>query len=502
MKRVVATLLFILITAHTTAVAKTFFIAPRDGHSLAKALCHSEEFAHDGPAIINLAANSRYVLDMAPDWSRRSLASKQATRRNVKIGIPRTCTFRTAWVVQIDRDLTVNGNGSEINFGGKFGFFIPENVRLTLRDLELTGGNRYGAVYNLGDVRMQRVTIRENAVIHSAVNPDKHGFDRPTIGAGVNNFGDMEIRNGFFYANTLSVPGWDGGDCIFGAGGAYNAGQMRLNNDSFYSNSTLRCGAQQIMNDFSLANATILVSNSLFGNRNANCRGRITSLGFNLEQGSSSCKFGAEGDLREDQFQIRAEADDGGILAADPVSNIFVDSTPPRDSGSPARSGDTACERLDQRGFVRPTSDRCDIGAFEVSARGAPGEIVGLWFDPNNDGHYLNVTQLPGQGVLMVWNTFDPSGRQLWVYGIGAREGNSVRAMAYKNTGGILIPGQSPTAATASDWGQLSLLSVSCDRIEFSYQANDAHIGSGTLSLTRLASEDRLQCHSFHKGLK
>ena len=97
------------------------------------------------------------------------------------------------------------------------------------------------------------------------------------------------------------------------------------------------------------AENTLLADNS-----QGNCSGPVTSLGHNLDDGTS-CALSASGDISNTNPLLTALGDHGG-----PTLTLDLE------SGSPARGAGSsaACPPVDQRGVPRPP-DACDIGAVE-----------------------------------------------------------------------------------------------------------------------------------------
>jgi hypothetical protein len=89
----------------------------------------------------------------------------------------------------------------------------------------------------------------------------------------------------------------------------------------------------------------------------ANCLGILTSLGHNIENGTS-CSFDAGGDQRVDP-KLGPLEDNGGPTD----THVLIDGSPAINSGVAAPD----CPGVDQRGLER-TVGACDIGAFEAGA--------------------------------------------------------------------------------------------------------------------------------------
>ncbi len=115
---------------------------------------------------------------------------------------------------------------------------------------------------------------------------------------------------------------------------------------------------------------TILASNS--GESGPECRGQLTSLGWNLVGDPRDCTI--DGDLtgtRIDRYPRIGPLGDRGTHALFPTS-------PAIDAGDPSgcRDADDMVLATDQRGVPRTIGRRCDIGAYELGpcAIACPGD--------------------------------------------------------------------------------------------------------------------------------
>lgn len=236
------------------------------------------------------------------------------------------------------------------------------------------------------------------------------------------------------------------------------------------------------------------VSGSMFVGTDCSYSDLAVSGGHNLFT-SPSCDLNGSSDLlgvSPGKLQFLAGRD-GGI-------EILL---PPN---SPALDGITnstfACPGSDAVGNFRPQDGnhdgvaRCDIGAFENKA-GEPlqsGGINGLYHDPHATHRYLYVLET-NYTTLVVWNTFDRDGNQLWVYGVGDlfNNGRSVVADAYINTSGGFLP-NGEADDDVDHWGVIRLDLSSCTEGRVTYQSDLPEYGSGEFSVVRLAYSKQIGC--------
>jgi len=457
--------LFFLFLAGPVLAVQTIEVAPRDSKGLIRALCDSREER----TVIKLARQSRYELSIHDVWGwRRDSPHRPAEDKFI---ILPSCGDRTTWHLQISSDVTIKGNGSLLDFEGRHGLFVEEGAKLKLEDVELNNAKIFGPLYSFGELILQRVTIRGNSVTRR-VDPEAAmaGFQFPVTAASIHNFGNLVARNVYIGWNSMTMPRADlDAPCAAGSTpGLYNAGFSRLNNLTFYLNRTsydAPCAYSVYNDDENHPDARVEVSNTFFDWVDDACFGSITSMGFNLEPNYNTC--GLEHAFGDQPFGYGSrviEARNTGGVTYPLIRDTETDREAIMDRGSPHPRAQGGCEDDDVRGFLRRTTEtgKCDIGAIEIGASGAAGDLAGTWLNPATDGHYLTVTQLKDQNVLVIWSSFDTRGEQLWLYGVGPRDGSQLSVEAYRNAGGIVAGGDLEPAEPEL-WGQLTFASDSCD---------------------------------------
>jgi CSLREA domain-containing protein len=178
-------------------------------------------------------------------------------------------------------------------------------------------------------------------------------------GGGVENAGIATLRNATVSGNTADI-----------GGGICNLGTATLNNATVTANTLTG-----IDNDGHL----VVLNSLLADNSGPDCRGILTSQGFNLVRNATECDFDGDpsGNLINMDPHLDPLQDNGGptFTHALAASSAALDAANPMTPAEDAAPGeDPACEATDQRGVVRPQGARCDIGAFEAcDAAGSPG---------------------------------------------------------------------------------------------------------------------------------
>ncbi len=232
----------------------------------------------------------------------------------------------------------------------------------------------------------------------------------------------------------------------------------------------------------SVSNSIILADGSIEGAL-IPCAGPITDNGGNFAS-AGDCGFSGVIDRTSLASTVEKGHDSWVLPLA--VNSIAVD------AGNPV-----FCEKRDGRGFTRDS--QCDSGAYEVKASGRGGEIgrggiSGFYFTPETDGNYIQLQRAFDGNVVVVWNSFDKSGAQAWVYGVGSYQDRVVTADAFQNLGGILQAGAGASTATVTEWGTLKVTVHDCTHITVEYQSSDPSFGSGTFEAQRLAFVHDLGC--------
>jgi len=225
--------------------------------------------------------------------------------------------------------------------------------------VESNGG---GVASQRGVLVIERSTVSGNtAVVEGSGTSDARGG-----GIFIFRLTDSAVRGSTVSGNDVKVNNEMAGDDASG-GGIFvweTTPQVPIQSSTIAGNTAATAGAN-VFAAGPVALANTIVARPLSG---ASCGGgAITSLGYNLDEGSS-CGFGSAGDQSGiDPLLAPALAANGG---ATPTLALLNDS-PAIDHGL-AAGGETA----DQRGFKRPLEipevpnaaggDGADIGAFEV----------------------------------------------------------------------------------------------------------------------------------------
>ena len=240
-----------------------------------------------------------------------------------------------------------HGNGS---FGYGAGIYNCPSSTLTVINSTISNNSAEigGGICNGGNLTIVNSTFTANVA-------------RRRRGGAIGNYGILTITNSTLSGNSSGSDGLAGG--ILNGGLFQSAGTLSINNSTFSGNTAAEDGGGAV---FNVKGSSVALQNSILANNaGGNCRGVVTSEGYNLSS-DDSCRFDGAGDLNNIDPELGALQNNGGLtetMALHPGS-------PAIDSGNPRGCTDSQGHllRTDQRGKPRPNKEDtggCDRGAFE-----------------------------------------------------------------------------------------------------------------------------------------
>lgn len=125
---------------------------------------------------------------------------------------------------------------------------------------------------------------------------------------------------------------------------------------------------------------------------------------------------------------------------------------------------------------------------------GLRGDFSGIWFNPAQSGHGLQIDVIDRGRATVAWYTFDPDGRPLWLYGLGELDALAIRAELFSVSGGRFPPQFDPAAIALVPWGTVDLQFSSCDNGTLSWTPTAAGYSAGSMPLARLTSLQGARC--------
>jgi len=132
---------------------------------------------------------------------------------------------------------------------------------------------------------------------------------------------------------------------------------------------------------------------------------------------------------------------------------------------------------------------------YSTPATGTNARFTGSWYDPAQSGHGLILEDLPGNGFLAAWFTFNPAGtQQSWFLGVGTYSGGTATITSVlQPTGGRWIPNFDPGRVVNNAWGTLKFTFDDCDHAKVDFNSTLGY-GFGSMSLTRLTHPAGFAC--------
>lgn len=123
--------------------------------------------------------------------------------------------------------------------------------------------------------------------------------------------------------------------------------------------------------------------------------------------------------------------------------------------------------------FINTTNDR---------------NFSGLWFNPDQSGHGLQLEQIEVDGSLAVnfsWFAFH-DGKPFWLVGLAPIDGNSVSIPVSFTSGGDFGQDFDPDSVVRHPWGQVDLV-LGGNEMSVSWQTSEPGFTGGNMSMQRLA---------------
>lgn len=134
--------------------------------------------------------------------------------------------------------------------------------------------------------------------------------------------------------------------------------------------------------------------------------------------------------------------------------------------------------------------------AFDVTSG-----MTGAWYDPTHDGEGYVLQVFDDSKAVVFWFTYDPSGKQYWMLGVGEVIGSKITIDSldfYK--GGKFGPGFDPDDVERSRWGSLEFNFSSCTEGTATYQG-PSNFGNGSLDIKKLSSVWGLDCSGTQQAV-
>jgi uncharacterized repeat protein (TIGR01451 family) len=253
---------------------------------------------------------------------------------------------------------------------------IASGTDVTLQGLTLSGGSTSaqngGGIVNQGNLFIQDVLIENNTTQFS--------------GGGIANLGILTLVNSTLRANqaggtagaiylgkdsksTLANVTISGNKAVNGGGAiadiAIGTATAAISNTTIVQNfsQTGAGGIDLFSAQVSVVNTILAQNNNSTGLSNYHGLQLLTSMGYNLEDGSDA-GFTSTGDQQDASPLLSPLALNGGTTP----SHALILGSPAIDAGNAIICSEEPVDNVDQRGVSRHQGASCDIGAYEYDA--------------------------------------------------------------------------------------------------------------------------------------
>lgn len=131
--------------------------------------------------------------------------------------------------------------------------------------------------------------------------------------------------------------------------------------------------------------------------------------------------------------------------------------------------------------------------AIDASAIEIKPSLSGIWFNPEQSGHGLNIAVLDENTTIVFWYVYHPDGEPMFLITVGQNQGDTITGTSYYNTG-MKFGEFNPLDIQETVWGSTTFTFSDCNTVSLQYAANEPEYGSGTISMQRLGSVSKLKC--------
>jgi predicted outer membrane repeat protein len=253
---------------------------------------------------------------------------------------------------------TVSGNSSA-NSGG--GIYSSGTLRINNSAINGNSAYRYGASFGGGIYNSGNLTINK-----STVSGNRAAAFLAAFGGGIYNGGVLTISNSTFSGNVAT--GGQGNSFVptNGGGIASFSGALTIISNSTISGNAAVGKVHPSFGGGIWGTGTATLQNCVVANNSGgNCRGTMTSDGYNLSS-DGTCNFNNSGDLNNTDPKLGTLQNNGGPTQ----TQALLSGSPAIDAGNPSGCTDGKGHLLktDQRGKPRPDKEDtsgCDMGAYE-----------------------------------------------------------------------------------------------------------------------------------------
>lgn len=287
----------------------------------------------------------------------------------------------------IATDMLVNGN--TLGDGGSGGGIYLSGFSLDMSNLVLTGntidngGSGAGAFLDFSNISLNNLEVSGNTVDSGGpggglylssgslvlLNSDISANSAATGGGLYASSGSIDLVNLTVSENSSLA---EGGGLYLSTGDAQLSNLTIVDNQSDLDNDTAGNGGGIFISGPVTLRNSILAQNSSNGGMGPDCFGALTSDGYNIIGVDTDCTITPpQGDpASTDSYGVDPLLGPLGNNGGPTQTRALLAGSPAIDGGNPAGclDGSGNLVTTDQRGQIRPSGPRCDIGAFELGS--------------------------------------------------------------------------------------------------------------------------------------
>ncbi len=118
-----------------------------------------------------------------------------------------------------------------------------------------------------------------------------------------------------------------------------------------------------------------------------------------------------------------------------------------------------------------------------------------LWYDPNQNGHGINVYMLADNRIVVFWYVYDNDGHPLWLLGVGTHDRQTATLDVQSGSGAFFPPDFNSNDVNFINWGQFKLTFSDCNNGVFSWIPIEGNgYTAGQMNVTRINNTLGLSC--------
>gem|GEM_PF-7065993 len=121
--------------------------------------------------------------------------------------------------------------------------------------------------------------------------------------------------------------------------------------------------------------------------------------------------------------------------------------------------------------------------------------LSALWYNPDQNGHGINVYMLAENRIIVIWYVYDNEGNQIWLLGVGTNDGTKATLDVTIHDGAMFPPDFDSNDVNTVSWGQFELEFINCNAGLFKWKPRvDNGFIAGEINVIRLTNSLGLSC--------